>query len=70
MKTRFQGQITYEVIVMTTLSVNRKTGQAYIYMPKALFESTGWKQGDKLSWEILGKDKLKLEKIKKMELSA
>ena len=41
-----------------------KAGQARVTIPKALLEATGWKSGDSVSWEILGKDRLKLEKVK------
>lgn len=38
-----------------------KIGQARVTIPKALFEALGWKHSDNVEWEIIGKNKLKLE---------
>lgn len=41
-----------------------KTGQVFVLIPKKVFDAMGWSKSDRLTWEILGKDKLKLEKLK------
>lgn len=44
-----------------------KTGTGYLFritVPKVICDSFGWDRNTYLTWEILGKDKLKLEKVK------
>lgn len=50
-------------MVSVTVWVNSR-GQATVTIPKALFDALSWKHGTKVDWEIMGKDKLKLERIK------
>lgn len=50
-------------MVSITVWVN-SNGQAYVTIPKAIFEGLKWKHGTKLDVEILGKDKLKVERVK------
>ncbi len=46
-------------------SYKARSDQFYVYLPKTLVEAMGWRKSDDLSFEVLGKDKLKLEKSKK-----
>jgi len=39
-------------------------GQLFVTIPKALVDSMGWHKGDGITWEIMGRNKLKLEKMK------
>ncbi len=39
-------------------------GQAFVTIPKALFDALGWKDRTEVDWEIMGKDKIKLERVK------
>ena len=44
-----------------------KTSTGYLFritVPRVICDSFGWDRNTLLSWEILGKDKLKLEKVK------
>ena len=47
-------------INMAIISVS-KNGQAFVTIPKALFEALGWQAGTEIRFEIMGKGKLKLE---------
>ena len=48
---------------MVKVWVNKR-GQVFVTVPKAIAESLGWTKGTPVFWEIMGKDKLKLEKVK------
>ncbi len=50
---------------MVTVKVwTNPKGQAFLTIPKAIFESMDWKKYDSIDIKILGKDKLKLERVK------
>lgn len=48
---------------MSKIFIN-KNNQATTTIPKHLIEAAGWKNGTEIRWEILGKDKFKVEKIR------
>lgn len=48
---------------MVKVWVNSR-GQVFVTIPKALVEALKWEKGIEVSWEIMGKDKLKLVKMK------
>jgi bifunctional DNA-binding transcriptional regulator/antitoxin component of YhaV-PrlF toxin-antitoxin module len=43
-------------------------GQYTITIPRQIVQAMGWMRGIELNFEILGKDKLKIEKVKKPPL--
>jgi len=49
---------------MTKIMV-QTNGQAIITLPARIFDVMGWKKGDEINFEVLGRDKLKLERVKK-----
>ena len=49
---------------MVKIQVNRANGVHLIAIPKKICDALRWTKGMNLDWEILGKDKLKLERVK------
>ena len=43
--------------------VRNKASQFSIYLPSKIVQAMGWKPQDDINIEIMGKDKLKLEKV-------
>lgn len=41
---------------------NKKHGTMAVGIPKKIMEAMGWKPGDYVSWVVMGRDKLKVEK--------
>ena len=41
-----------------------KSGQVFLIIPKKVFDGMGWSKRMEVSWEIMGKDKLKIERVK------
>ena len=48
---------------MTKIQV-MKSGQVFLIIPKKIFEAMGWNKRDEISFEVLGRDKLKIERLK------
>ena len=42
----------------------RRADQFFIGLPISIVRAMGWKKGDNIDLEIMGKNKLKLERIK------
>lgn len=41
-----------------------KNGQYFLTLPKGIVKAMGWAKNNEITFEIMGKDKLKLERVK------
>ena len=46
------------------MKIQLNVDQYFLTLPKKIVESMEWKRGDEVNFTILGKDKLKIEKVK------
>ena len=50
---------------MKIQEISRRHGsQFYVNIPLAIMMAMNWQKGDNLKFEILGRDKLKIEKVR------
>jgi len=42
-----------------------KNGQRFVTIPKPIAEVMDWESGDEVVWKVMGRDMLKLVKVKK-----
>lgn len=46
------------------MKIQLNVDQYFLTLPKKIVEGFGWKKGDEVKIDILGKDKIKIEKVK------
>lgn len=49
---------------MVKIQVNKANGVHLVAIPRKICKAMGWKKGTEVGFEVMGKDKLKIEKVK------